>query len=158
MGLERKFYDWQDRGTQGAAESETATGQGLLVPMYSTTTPLNPQGVSVGTGPTERIGRKIGISHLFFDITLNARWNDNAIVNHLQPTRFKIFIILDKQTNGVSGIQQFLETPAALASTYANAFRDLTNSRRYKVLKTIEGEIGRASVGKECRSRWSPYH
>src|SRR3989454_11809528 len=22
----------------------------------------------------------------------------------------------------------------------------------------IQGEIGRASVGKECRSRWSPYH
>ena len=24
--------------------------------------------------------------------------------------------------------------------------------------KTAENEIGRASVGKECRSRWSPYH
>src|SRR5687767_15518227 len=32
----------------------------------------------------------------------------------------------------------------------------------YKSVKEIhtklEGEIGRACVGKECRSRWSPYH
>ena len=25
-------------------------------------------------------------------------------------------------------------------------------------LRTADYEIGRASVGKECRSRWSPYH
>ena len=27
-----------------------------------------------------------------------------------------------------------------------------------EVEKKGEEEIGRASVGKECRSRWSPYH
>ena len=30
-------------------------------------------------------------------------------------------------------------------------------SFNYRVLLEAE-EIGRASVGKECRSRWSPYH
>ena len=25
-------------------------------------------------------------------------------------------------------------------------------------IKQVDYEIGRASVGKECRSRWSPYH
>lgn len=139
MGLERKYFDWQDRDTLEADKSVTANGQGGLAGMYSGNTPQNPQGVSVGTGPTERIGRKIGISDIFIDITLNARWTDAVNATEMQPTRFKIFIILDKQTNGLSSIDQFLETPAALSSTYANAFRDLTNSRRYKVLKTIEG-------------------
>src|SRR2546422_11597175 len=33
-----------------------------------------------------------------------------------------------------------------------------TPSSRLLVAPTNEPEIGRARVGKECRSRWSPYH
>src|SRR2546430_11625000 len=34
--------------------------------------------------------------------------------------------------------------------------RILATSRRFT--RNREDEIGRASLGKECRSRWSPYH
>ena len=38
------------------------------------------------------------------------------------------------------------------------SFSGLDYYTPYKIETTLCREIGRASVGKECRSRWSPYH
>ena len=48
---------------------------------------------------------------------------------------------------------------AVVGSAHAGVsslFQGLFLSRRFRVYRT--SKIGRASVGKECRSRWSPYH
>ena len=37
-------------------------------------------------------------------------------------------------------------------------FKVVTDSLEYLGQTIIAAKIGRASVGKECRSRWSPYH
>src|SRR2546425_10791192 len=50
----------------------------------------------------------------------------------------------------IGAIQRLLVAPGALGVVLSG----LALASPYMK----QGEIGRASVGKECRSRWSPYH
>ena len=40
----------------------------------------------------------------------------------------------------------------------ANGFSELNDAAEQRERFAAASKIGRASVGKECRSRWSPYH
>ena len=50
------------------------------------------------------------------------------------------------------------EAYVVLGNGVINAFASGHGFRRYVAINSDLFEIGRASVGKECRSRWSPYH
>ena len=64
------------------------------------------------------------------------------------------------------GAADTLDLPGTIKNTADKGYLDisLVPERRNKVKVLLffdiggSMEIGRASVGKECRSRWSPYH
>src|SRR5437764_4814158 len=54
-----------------------------------------------------------------------------------------------------SGLREILN----FGHTFAHALESITHYRRYQHGEAVAwGKIGRARVGKECRSRWSPDH
>ena len=67
----------------------------------------------------------------------------------------QLFSYLTKENEIEGKSDDFFNANLLTGENYAD-FRNSVHT--LKEYKTERAEIGRASVGKECRSRWSPYH
>lgn len=83
--------------------------------------------IPVGTGPSERIGRQINVK------SLNAYITIEKAVSNEEGATCRLLWLLDTQCNGQApAITDVLET------ANVNSFRNMANTKRFKVLKDQE--------------------
>ena len=66
----------------------------------------------------------------------------------------------EQKAEGYAHVIKNLEADVAMYKAEEESFKAKKQAAQKKLdyVKDNSAEIGRARVGKECRSRWSPYH
>ena len=100
------------------------------------------------------VGSKIiGLILKMFRKSMERRDVDTGVRQFVLPLiKYALYLVLIFIIMGLFGIAT-TSAVAVLGSAGVAVGLALQGS-----LSNFAGEIGRASVGKECRSRWSPYH
>jgi len=132
-GNEKKFWD---TFTKDGVRALIKTGDSV----YYDSTPVPVSVVSNiarGTGPDQRIGNQITVKSLNFKATV--------VMGAASPASsfsgsYKIFIVLDKQANGVTPTLTDIWAPGVTGGTNAsiNSNLNITNSSRFQILKLFQ--------------------
>jgi len=113
---EKKFLDMSDGGV-GVADLRKANPNYWCV-----------NGIAVGTGPSERVGRKVKIHSLQFRVTMIRAANEEA---HMQ----RVMVVWDKQANGTTLTNALLLAPQDAATNNWILKNNLLDNRdRFVVL------------------------
>ena len=67
-------------------------------------------------------------------------------------------ILLDRQMPGLNGIEVLKEVKSDAAFSHIPVVMQTAADRNEDIVEGIEARSEERRVGKECRSRWSPYH
>lgn len=138
-GIETKFFDASLANSALVAFPASATWAGLEQ-NPATLNCLNCP--TQGTGASNREGRYITMESLQIQGVLNIPQQTDQTGTDIIPV-LKIWIVMDKQTNGGSGTSPGLDSenvytnPSALAACGSEPLRNMLFSKRYKVLKEI---------------------
>lgn len=130
MGIELKFYD--QKLIDSTLQKPTDAAGGEENP--SATIALNT--VIQGDGESNRIGRKITMKSIQIEGTVTTSSKASGALG-FEPTQIFIALVLDTQCNGaLLNSEDVFTNPGANVITAAKPFRNLQQSKRFRILAT----------------------
>lgn len=131
LGIEKKFLDMA--GSTVTISNQNDASNGVVSPSFGCTGCLSAP--AQGDGPQNRDGKKIVIKSLFVEGNIDV--NPNSVTALPSVPTVYVALVMDTQTNGVAATSQSVySNPGALSLLAAQPFRNMSNTTRFKVLRT----------------------